>query len=150
MSQQSAAADIGKIDVQLKLAIMYEFTKTHENYRHDRVLCEVACMSVQFPAVLCGIRDGDLLAGRAEYLPVGFTPQVGSDNGLGYYFNERSFEYLLSGIELDMEYREKSIYIRDYWKRENTRKKVQDAYPQYRREAFNNDSGREGRRVANP
>ncbi|MEI6085334.1 MAG: pyruvate formate lyase family protein [Verrucomicrobiota bacterium] len=67
------------------------FTAAYQRLANNRPAeRELACLRIQFPAILLPIQAGDLLAGRIEYPPVGFSPEPG---GLGYYCQDGQSEF---------------------------------------------------------
>lgn len=58
------------------------FQKEYEAWEgKSAALRELACLRVQFPAILQPVRDGDLLAGIASYRAVGFSPKDDEEFG---------------------------------------------------------------------
>lgn len=65
------------LDLELK------FTETHRQHQRDPIpLREAYCLGAQFPAILTGIQDNDLIAGRIKYGLVGFRVW---ERDIGYY-----------------------------------------------------------------
>lgn len=68
-----------------QLAIMEEYTKVHSSFSADQKEArEIACMNVLYPALFRRIEDTDLIAGRMDFLPIGFGC-VTSVGGVGHY-----------------------------------------------------------------
>jgi pyruvate-formate lyase len=89
---------------------------------------EAACLKTQFPALLLPRRDGDVLAGRRCYQPVGLD----ADMSLGYTFSEPVLAPLLA------EHPDLALCA-DYWCTENTPAKVRAAFPPEVAEALPKD-----------
>lgn len=97
-----------------QLDIMEKYTKAHmESEGLDKARREINCLKVIYPAMFRMIEDTDLIAGRLDFLPIGFGC-VTSVGGVGHYcvFNKlREFKELLDSEE-DKK-RVDSLY--DYW-----------------------------------
>lgn len=87
---------------QEQLRIMEEYTRVHKNNKNsDKAIKEVKCLKVLFPTLFRSIEETDLLAGRLDYLPIGFGC-VTSLGGVGHYcvFHKlREFKELLDTEE---------------------------------------------------
>ena len=68
-----------------QLEIMEEYTKAHKESLHlSKEMREVNCLKVLFPKMFRSIEDQDLIAGRLDFLPIGFGC-VTSVGGVGHY-----------------------------------------------------------------
>ncbi|MDD9150283.1 pyruvate formate lyase family protein [Sporolactobacillus sp. CQH2019] len=68
-----------------QLAIMEEYTKVHkESSRFSKEKREINCLNVIYPRLFRSIETGDLIAGRLDFLPIGFGC-VTSLGGVGHY-----------------------------------------------------------------
>ncbi len=115
-----------------------EFTRTYLSFADDEIeRRELACLRVQYPFILQGMRQGDLFAGRIVHAPVGFSPQMG--NGFGYYLKEAEFEALLRRPELESE-RANLELILAFWREEQTAAAVRRAYPPHMRRLLPSDN----------
>lgn len=78
-----------------QLRIMEEYTAVHKKFSSSSVLRrEAECLKVIYPALFRSIEDGDMTAGRLDFLPIGFGC-VTSVGGVGHYcvFNKlRAFQ----------------------------------------------------------
>lgn len=87
---------------QEQLAIMEAYTKAYQNSMHlDKAEREINCLKTIFPALFRSIEKDDLLAGRLDFLPIGFG-SVTSIGGVGHYcvFHKlRAFKELLDNEE---------------------------------------------------
>ena len=81
-----------------QLEIMEEYTRVHkESAGLDKALREINCLKVIFPRLFRSLEPGDLIAGRLDFLPIGFG-SVTSIGGVGHYcvFHKlRAFKSLL-------------------------------------------------------
>lgn len=68
-----------------QLAIMEEYTHVHASFSGEqKEMREIACMNVLYPALFRKIEETDLIAGRMDFLPIGFGC-VTSVGGVGHY-----------------------------------------------------------------
>lgn len=97
-----------------QLEIMEEYTRVHKAYTgKDKAFREVKCLEVLFPSLFRTIEDTDCIAGRLDFLPIGFG-SVTSVGGVGHYcvFHKlRAFKSQLDNEE-DCK-RVDALY--DYW-----------------------------------
>lgn len=127
---------------QEQLAIMEAYTKAHqEGATLDKAQREINCLKVQFPALFRSIEQDDLIAGRLDFLPIGFG-SVTSIGGVGHYcvFHKlRAFKDLLATQEekkrVDVLYAYwqdhdvKSIYCQDVLNETTTGRFIDCNYP---------------------
>lgn len=87
---------------QEQLIIMEAYTQAHkDSAKLDKAQREINCLKTIFPTLFRSIEDGDLLAGRLDFLPIGFG-SVTSIGGVGHYcvFHKlRAFKDELSSDE---------------------------------------------------
>ncbi|WP_273477801.1 pyruvate formate lyase family protein [Faecalicoccus acidiformans] len=97
-----------------QLEIMEEYTRVHkESAGLDKAIREINCLKVIFPRLFRSLEPGDLIAGRLDFLPIGFG-SVTSIGGVGHYcvFHKlRAFKSLLHTEE--QKKRVDALY--DYW-----------------------------------
>ena len=97
-----------------QLDIMEEYTNVHSNFSDkDKELREVECLKVLYPRMFRSIEEKDLIAGRLDFLPIGFGC-VTSLGGVGHYcvFNKlRDFE---KQLEMPQE-KERVEALYQYW-----------------------------------
>lgn len=100
--------------LQEQLAIMEAYTRAHKDSLHlDKAQREINCLKTIFPALFRSIEKDDLLAGRLDFLPIGFG-SVTSIGGVGHYcvFHKlRAFKDKLASEEEKA--RVDALY--DYW-----------------------------------
>lgn len=99
-----------------QLKIMETYTETHREFS-DRSLArrEVECLKVIFPTLFRSIEEQDLIAGRLDFLPIGFGT-VTSVGGVGHYcvFNKlRAFQKEIA--PLGREYYDRVENLYKYW-----------------------------------
>lgn len=97
-----------------QLHIMQLYTETHRRTAgQSKEEREIACLRVQYPALLRSIESGDLVAGRIDVLPIGFGC-VTSLGGVGHYcvFNKLN----AFGDQLEDEGQKAAVReLYDYW-----------------------------------
>jgi len=122
---------IKPLDEQLEIMELY--TNTHKKYTKDqKERRELECLKVLYPRMFRPIEDVDLIAGRLDFLPIGFGC-VTSLGGVGHYcvFNKlRAFQSKLKDSE---KFRVDELY--DYWS-------DHDAKAIYCNEVLNDNIGR--------
>ena len=70
---------------QEQLTIMEAYTQAHKDgVNLDKAQREINCLKTIFPTLFRSIEDNDLLAGRLDFLPIGFG-SVTSIGGVGHY-----------------------------------------------------------------
>ncbi len=99
-----------------QLEIMEQYTQIHKKYTGcSKERREVECLKVIFPVMFRTIEEQDLIAGRLDFLPIGFGA-VTSVGGVGHYcvFGKlRSFQKELEKLGLEYHERVESLYR--YW-----------------------------------
>lgn len=125
-----------------QLEIMEAYTKVHkENSSKNKAIREVECLKVLFPRLFRSIESDDLIAGRLDFLPIGFG-SVTSIGGVGHYcvFHKlRAFKEHLNTDEekarVDalydywQEHDVKSIYCQDVLNEDTTGRFIDCKYP---------------------
>ena len=105
---------------QEQLAIMEAYTQAHrDSAALDKAERELRCLRTIFPALFRSIEDDDLLAGRLDFLPIGFG-SVTSIGGVSHYcvFHKlRSFKEHLDSEEEKA--RVDALYA--YWEEHDTK-----------------------------
>lgn len=100
--------------LQEQLEIMEEYTRVHkENAKSSKEVREIECLKVLYPRMFRSIQDSDQIAGRLDFLPIGFGC-VTSLGGVGHYC---VFHKLRAFQEQLTEEREKKRVdvLYDYW-----------------------------------
>ena len=67
-----------------QLSLMERYTHAHRTAGNQKEKREVACLRVLYPALFRSIEEQDLIAGRLDFLPIGFGC-VTSVGGVGHY-----------------------------------------------------------------
>lgn len=96
-----------------QLEIMELYTDTHRRHLGDsREMREAECLKVLYPRLFRTIQDGDLFAGRLDFLPIGFGC-VTSVGGVGHYCVFRKLRMFQSQLPESERHRVDRLY--DYW-----------------------------------
>ena len=96
-----------------QLLIMERYTSVHrENLSGSRERREVECLKVLYPKMFRHIEDGDLVAGRLDFLPIGFGC-VTSLGGVGHYCVFRKLREFQSSLPAEDRPRVDALYA--YW-----------------------------------
>lgn len=99
-----------------QLEIMEQYTDTHRRYASaSKERREVECLKVIYPQMFRSVEDGDLIAGRLDFLPIGFGT-VTSVGGVGHYCvfaKLRAFQREIG--ECGPEYHERVETLYKYW-----------------------------------
>ncbi len=114
------------------------FTEAYQKNSNNIYQRELESLQLQFPQQMCKIQPKDLLAGRIEMLGIGFTPQ--SDSGsFAYYMNEDKVENILSDSTVTSNNITRFKEIVNFWKDEDSKVKVSNAYPPEMKKALPSD-----------
>lgn len=116
-----------------------EFTETYRKFGDNIYRRELECLKLQIPRQACKILSGDLLAGRVELLPIGFTPQSDSES-LAYYIHSEKTERLLNDPSISAKERTSLSQLKDFWEKEDTKVKIRNAYPDKMKTALPSDN----------
>ncbi len=97
-----------------QLEIMEEYTAAHKNnLEKNKAAREVACLKTIFPRLFRSIEDDDLIAGRLDFLPIGFG-SVTSIGGVGHYCVFHKLREFKEHLKTDEEKARVDI-LYDYW-----------------------------------
>ena len=121
-----------------QLEIMEEYTDVHRRYsanidvegRHGIERREIECLKVLFPRLFRPIEDSDLIAGRLDFLPIGFGC-VTSLGGVGHYCVFRKLRMLQQ--QLGEQYHDRVERLYEYWL-------DHDVKTQYNKETLTDDT----------
>ena len=105
---------------QEQLAIMEAYTQAHrDSAALDKAERELRCLRTIFPALFRSIEDDDLLAGRLDFLPIGFGSVTSIGGGSHYcvFHKLRSFKEQLDSEEEKA--RVDALYA--YWEEHDTK-----------------------------
>ena len=103
-----------------------EFTDVYRKYKNDHVaIREAMCLNAQFPAILTGIGEKDLFAGRVAYGAVGFSPQFG---GFGYFCNDFKILDAIEKEDINFEQRNQLMELLQFWRKETATRKIEAAF----------------------
>lgn len=99
-------------------SVIQAFTETYREHMHDHpAIREAHCLRTQFEHLFDPIRPGDLFAGRAHYLPVGFGLEDAAGGPVYYCYDGRILPNL---AELSEEQRQPILEMVEFWKSEAT------------------------------
>jgi pyruvate-formate lyase len=121
------------------------FTEIYRKYKDaPSAIREIECLKVQFPAILTGIQEKDLFAGRRQYKSIGFSSlyrhkDKGPIDRVGYYIDEIRLRKEMENSEISENLKFELEDIINYWKEESTNTKIRDAYSEKMKEAMPSD-----------
>ncbi|ONI42980.1 pyruvate formate-lyase [Candidatus Epulonipiscium fishelsonii] len=108
--------------IEEQLIIMEYFSKTHKASLHlTKEEREINCLETLYPALFRNIQDNDLIAGRMDFLPIGFGC-VTSLGGVGHFCVFQKLEKLKEQC-INNEQIQRIDYLYDYWKEHDTKAK---------------------------
>lgn len=97
-----------------QLAIMEAYTKVHQKNAHeDKAVREIRCLKVLYPTLFRPLEDDDLIAGRLDFLPIGFG-SVTSIGGVGHYCVFHKLRQFQDALDKD-EDKARVDVLYDYW-----------------------------------
>lgn len=97
----------------MQLALMEQYTSTHKACATlPKELREVECLKVLYPSLLRTIAPTDLIAGRTDFLPIGFG-SVTSVGGVGHYCVFKKLKEFQKQLPEEDKKRVDRLY--DYW-----------------------------------
>lgn len=88
---------------------------------------EVRCMEVMLPYMFDAPQPDDMFVGRLYYPEVGLSPEPLGGRGVCFYYDRASFDTLETHFEGKL--LEQVQEIRRFWEKENTRRKIREAFP---------------------
>ncbi len=102
--------------LQEQLEIMEAYTEIHsKNSAQSKEKRELECLRVIFPRMFRSIEEEDLIAGRLDFLPIGFGT-VTSVGGVGHYCVFSKLREFQKEIEkLDVAYHDRVEALYRYW-----------------------------------
>lgn len=104
-----------------RLTIMEAYTKAHQDSAGlDKAQREVACLKTIFPVLFRSIEEDDLLAGRLDFLPIGFG-SVTSVGGVGHYCVFHKLRKLKEEVAIEDHHRIDALY--EYWQQHDVKTK---------------------------
>ena len=109
---------------------------------------EARCLDVMADALFLPPQNDDLLCGRVRIAELGFSPEPLWGRSVAYYYDERRFIALRE--TLDPGKQERLDELLEFWRKEETRKKIRDAYPVYMSQAIPQDIYWEHSQIAFP
>lgn len=99
--------------VMEQLEIMENYTNAYKKHMNDnKAIREIECLKTIFPTLFRSIEDDDLIAGRLDFLPIGFG-SVTSIGGVGHYCVFHKLREFKEQLPEDQRYRVDLLY--DFW-----------------------------------
>ncbi|EOS61818.1 hypothetical protein C815_00406 [Firmicutes bacterium M10-2] len=96
-----------------QLEIMENYTNAYKKHINDnKAIREIECLKTIFPVLFRSIEDDDLIAGRLDFLPIGFG-SVTSIGGVGHYCVFHKLREFKEQLPEDQRYRVDLLY--DFW-----------------------------------
>ena len=119
-------------DAHLEDSLDMEFRYTQvyqENSGRGLAARELKCLEVSLPAAIAPAREGDLLAGRRMFRPLGVAPSYWDDDtdgldNVSYYADIGRMERVMNRSSQTAESRAKIAGMISFWKKENVNAKV--------------------------
>ncbi|MDR0743828.1 MAG: pyruvate formate lyase family protein [Tannerella sp.] len=100
--------------LETQLAMMEQYTSVHKAFANEpKELRELACLRVLYPALFRNIAPADLIAGRIDFLPIGFG-SVTSEGGVGHYCIFKKLKTFRQQIEKE-EDKKRVDLLYNYW-----------------------------------
>lgn len=97
-----------------QLEIMEAYTKAHKDSEGlDKAIRELHCIKTIYPALFRSIKDEDMIAGRLDFLPIGFG-SVTSIGGVGHYCVFHKLREFKEQLSFDEE-KNRVDLLYDYW-----------------------------------
>lgn len=115
-----------KKDPENKISYIKAFTAAYQRCG-DPILREVKCLQQMIPYVFLPPEEEDLFVGRLYYPELGLSPEPLGGRGVCYNYDANRFREIESALSGDAltEIR----LIREFWEKENTRRKIRQAFP---------------------
>lgn len=96
-----------------QLEIMEAYTNAHINsHNFDKAQREINCLKTIYPTLFRSIEDTDMIAGRLDFLPIGFG-SVTSVGGVGHYCVFHKLREFKDQLDDENHHRIDKLY--DYW-----------------------------------
>jgi len=103
-----------------QLLIMEAYTRAHmESAGMDKARREINCLKTIFPVLFRSIESEDLLAGRLDFLPIGFG-SVTSIGGVGHYCVFHKLRAFKEQLTTEAE-KQRVDVLYDYWQEHDTK-----------------------------
>lgn len=105
-----------------------EFTRIYLENGNDKYIREAKCVDFQVKNILCPLEENDRIAGKIDHGYVGFSSQYGGI--YTYFYHEFDFLTALKKCrdELSEEEKKEADFTAEFWRQENTKKKVCDTF----------------------
>ena len=99
---------------------LMDFTKTYDENKNNIYSRELECLKKQIEFCMLPPREGDLIVGRLDRMPIGFLPQA-AGGGVGYYCNVNWVKNMISDDGASEDDKSKLNYLLKYWNGKTTR-----------------------------
>ena len=134
------------------LSVEFRYTQAYRECQGKGLAFrELKCLEIALPAAIAPIRDGDLLAGRRMFRPLGVAPSYWDDDtdgldNVSFYADLGRMERVMNRPSQTRESRDAIAGLIEFWKKENVNAKVRAKFdPVMRREMpsdlWSKDSG---------
>lgn len=127
------------------------FTRTYQEHHDDPIaIREAHCLDVIARSLYLPMEEGDLLAGRVRIAEVGFSSEPLLGRSVAFYYDPQRFQEVMDSPELTADQRKELAEILEYWKKEETRRNIRAAFPEYMKQAMPEDIYWEHSEIAFP
>lgn len=127
------------------------FTRTYQEHHDDPIaIREAYCLEETADSLYLPLEEDDLLAGRVRIAEVGFSSEPLLGRSVAFYYDPLRFAEAMEDPELTAGQREELAGILEYWKKEETRRNIRAAFPEYMKQAMPEDIYWEHSEIAFP
>lgn len=127
------------------------FTKTYKEHQGEPpALREAACIEIMSRYEFLPLDEDELLAGRKRILPVGFSNEPLLGRSVGWFYDEGRAMEALENEQADEEQIREVKELLNFWKTQETRSHIRNAYPEDIKKAMPEDIYWEHSEVAFP
>jgi pyruvate-formate lyase len=117
-----------------------KFTKTYQENKNSPIaIREAKCIEVMSEYQFLPMEQEDLLAGRKRIVEVGFSNEPLLGRSVGYFYDEQRSAEAMAREHCTQEQMEHVVQLLDFWKTEETRYQLRQAYPEYMKHAMPQD-----------
>lgn len=116
------------------------FTETYKaNKMSPPPIREAECIKVMSRYQFLPIKENDLFAGRKRVVEIGFSNEPLLGRSVGFFYDTQRAYEAADREGFTKEQREELNRILDFWKGEETRHQIREAYPEYMKQAIPED-----------
>lgn len=128
-----------------------KFTDTYKQYRKSHIaIREAKCLEVMSEYQFMPMEENDLLVGRKRIVEVGFSNEPLLGRSVGFFYDEQRSIEAANKESCSSEQIEQIKEILKFWKKEETRYKLRQSYPEYMKQAMPEDIYWEHSEIAFP